>query len=235
MQKQPVKNGPTRTAGIPGIEAIEQICIVGRNLFQNQLIKSFLELEISFPCPITTAGEWDSATSVMQSNARPLALWDCFGISPGDIWTKMGLGGGPDPRSQAIALFNVEPDPGRDFEFAAVERSIRGIFYLNETPDVLAKGIGRILNGELWYSRKTTSQILMDRRRFRPRDEALEAMLTVREKQILISIASGATNSEVAETFSISLHTVKTHIYNVYKKIDVHNRLEATLWVARYL
>jgi DNA-binding NarL/FixJ family response regulator len=63
----------------------------------------------------------------------------------------------------------------------------------------------------------------------------MEAMLTAREKEILVAIASGSGNTEISDEFNISLNTVKTHVYNIYKKIDVRNRLEATLWVARYL
>ena len=239
MHKSSADNGTFPTTDQHPLPAIEQICIVGRNVFQNHLLKQFLEDQLAAAaCQVTLHNEWElnhSNHGDAVNDLYPLTLWDCFGVSPVDMWIKLGLGGGPDPRRQAIVLFNVEPDPGRDFEFQAIERSVRGVFYLNEPPQRLAKGIESILDGELWYSRKTFSRLLMDPQRFRPRDEASEAMLTAREREILVAIAAGATNSEIAAKFHISLHTVKTHIYNLYKKIDVHNRLEATLWVARYL
>ncbi len=54
--------------------------------------------------------------------------------------------------------------------------------------------------------------------------------LTKREKQILDLIASGASNKEISQDLSIGLSTVKSHIYNLYKKIDVTNRFQAMLW-----
>lgn len=54
--------------------------------------------------------------------------------------------------------------------------------------------------------------------------------LTAREGQILDLISGGAPNKEIADTLSIGLATVKSHIYNLYKKIGVKNRFQAILW-----
>ena len=56
-------------------------------------------------------------------------------------------------------------------------------------------------------------------------------ILTNREKEIVNLIAVGHSNTEIADKLCISHHTVKTHINNLFKKIDVPNRLQATLWV----
>ena len=63
----------------------------------------------------------------------------------------------------------------------------------------------------------------------------LKAQLTARECEILLLIASGKNNSQIADTLNISRNTVKTHLYNIYNKINVPNRLQAALWAAKHL
>ena len=59
--------------------------------------------------------------------------------------------------------------------------------------------------------------------------------LTRRETEILTLVASGYTNKAISDDFRISYHTVKTHMRNIYKKINVNNRFQAVLWAVTYL
>jgi LuxR family transcriptional regulator of csgAB operon len=45
----------------------------------------------------------------------------------------------------------------------------------------------------------------------------------------------GATNEEIGAKLCISTNTVKTHVYNIFHKIKVPNRLQAALWAAKNL
>jgi len=62
-----------------------------------------------------------------------------------------------------------------------------------------------------------------------------DACLTPREREILEQITQGASNRQIAEALFISTHTVKTHLHNIFQKIDVSGRLQAALWAAKHL
>ena len=67
----------------------------------------------------------------------------------------------------------------------------------------------------------------------RKRDEV--DILTPQEKKVLILLASGFKNAEIAQKLFISEKTVKTHIHKIFKKIKVSNRLQAALWASKNL
>jgi DNA-binding NarL/FixJ family response regulator len=53
--------------------------------------------------------------------------------------------------------------------------------------------------------------------------------LTKRERDILLLIRLGKTNKEVAQELDVSVNTVKTHLKNLFAKLEVHNRTQATI------
>ncbi len=59
------------------------------------------------------------------------------------------------------------------------------------------------------------------------------AELSAREREILTLVATGATNQQIAVRLSISINTVKAHLRNIFAKIGVESRTEATLWAVQ--
>ena len=54
-----------------------------------------------------------------------------------------------------------------------------------------------------------------------------DSPLTARERDVLELIAKGFKQSQIAEALSINQQTAKTHIKNAYKKLGVHNKVDA--------
>ena len=55
--------------------------------------------------------------------------------------------------------------------------------------------------------------------------------LSPREFHILFMMAGGLTNKDIAARLNISSHTVRTHLFNIFRKIHARNRVQASLWV----
>lgn len=62
-----------------------------------------------------------------------------------------------------------------------------------------------------------------------------QTLLTVREQEIIRYLMTGASNTEIADSLFVSEHTIKSHLYNVFKKLNVKNRLQAVSWAKEYL
>jgi LuxR family transcriptional regulator of csgAB operon len=88
----------------------------------------------------------------------------------------------------------------------------------------------------MWLSRDIMAKCILSQRSAGESSNKKDVIfLTRRELEILSMVVSGATNEEIAARICISPHTVKTHIYNIFKKINVPNRLQAALWAAKNL
>ena len=62
---------------------------------------------------------------------------------------------------------------------------------------------------------------------FQRRKNDTPSDLTEREVEILDLLAQGYRNKQIAEKLFLSPHTIRTHIYNIYEKLQVNNRVEA--------
>ena len=54
--------------------------------------------------------------------------------------------------------------------------------------------------------------------------------LTEREKEVLEIIIQGKSNPQIANELILSIHTVKAHLESIYKKLGVHNKVQAAVY-----
>lgn len=111
-------------------------------------------------------------------------------------------------------------------------KKIRGLFYVDDTLETFRKGFTAILNDEIWVPRT----VLMAWMNTPGKKKVVnnQEILSSREESVLKLMAGGMSNKEISEELYISANTVKAHLYNIYKKIDVCNRLQAARWASNY-
>ncbi|WP_435402668.1 LuxR C-terminal-related transcriptional regulator [Halomonas sp. MA07-2] len=132
-----------------------------------------------------------------------------------------------------VAALNI-----RDEQHAAELLShmhFSGVFYRTDSLDMICKGIGRLLEGHLWMSRSLMTRLIELFRKQSFNSYRPACGLTQRELEIIGLLGSGASNMQIADRLFVSEHTVKSHLYNIFKKIDVHNRTQAVNWARQNL
>ena len=209
------------------------IHIVGPGRLQNELMAFFLGQQTG--AKVLTRENFHSAQGIDDDHTgQPnLVLLDCQRKDPDSLLDELESYGQKILSRIFTALFNV--GPGLGIEEEAVARGVRGFFYEQDPVDRFSKGVSAILDGELWVSREIMSKCILKHKRQHSLPKGDTTGLTPRETEILAMIAVGAKNEEIADKLCISSHTVKTHIYNIFKKIGVPNRLQAALWAAKNL
>lgn len=210
------------------------VCIIGNNILQNELLLSFIEKQSGFEGVCLPNAKSPLPNKNNEATLSPFFLVDCNDINTKDLWTDMDSLKSSNGDLYYLAFCNVEPK--MEIEETAVASGVQGVFYKNDSPHMIRKGISAILNGDLWYPRRVLHKFIMRKNKSKNKAEhPIVKTLSERQKEILTLIASGYSSKKIAEKLNISVHTVKTHTYNLYKKLNVNSRLQATLWAAKYL
>ena len=210
----------------------DTIYLIGASTLQNCLLANCLQDEVGVTCLpdndiscLTRKGD--------GNNPGSLVLLDCQGKDGTQILTELKSINHNNSSKYRTVLINV--DDGRGDEEEYVWEGVQGLFYLTDPIEHFLKGIQALLQGELWLSRSLMSKCIRHGNLGLGPSEAKKAVLTKRQAEILALVAVGHSNEEIAQKLYISAHTVKTHLYTIFKKINVPNRMQASLWAAKNL
>merc|ERR1711879_1136298 len=179
-------------------------------------------------CQLATLESWQS---YRREFASTLLLVDVNCVEPAQLDDLLMLVCQEEGQVQ-LALLNVRKN---DWPEDRVRwSSVNGLFYHDSPRRTLINGIKALLVGEHWLPRNLTQRVLDDLRQPPQSAAMIGISLTPREHETLCLIKRGGSNQEIAEVLHLSPHTVKTHVYNLYRKLGVKNRIEALNWARRY-
>ena len=210
-----------------------KVYVIGNKRMTNELVLYFLDnsSDLSFNCVLV-----NNLTSFSINNAskvKNLVLCNCIDLNESDELNACGRHIATAPENSYWACFNVPKS--KKIAENAIKNGAKGIFFEDDSLSSLKKGIKVLLNDDLWFSRDilqtTLSNLVVSR--MEPPDPSDEKGLTRREKEILKLLALGKTNDQIANKLNISILTVKTHVSNIYRKINVPNRIQAIFWATK--
>ncbi len=119
-----------------------------------------------------------------------------------------------------------------DYVYAALRAGARGFLLKEAGPALLAQAVHAAASGDALIAPSVTTRLLKafaDAGPAAPPKQPIEA-LTDREEQVLVAVARGRTNKEIADELFITLSTVKSHITSLMTKLGVRNRVEIAMW-----
>lgn len=139
------------------------------------------------------------------------------------------------PHSKVVLFASPEY---KDEFVEAMKLGCCGILLKDASASLIEKSIQKVYAGEIWLDSTTTAAVI---RQFASPSEfpaahangkpsRERAQLSQREREIIVLIAQGYKNKEIAEKMFITEQTVKNHLHNVFDKLGVSDRLELALY-----
>ncbi|MFE9885760.1 response regulator [Streptomyces scopuliridis] len=134
-------------------------------------------------------------------------------------------------RSRILVLTTFDLD---EYAYDALRAGASGFLLKDALPDELASGIRAVAAGDAVISPGLTRK-LIDAFGSRlpghtPEQQRQLARLTNREREVLTAIATGLSNTQIAERLSLAESTVKSHVSSILTKIGVRDRVQAVIF-----
>lgn len=143
--------------------------------------------------------------------------------------TRRLAGPGVDDPLAVVVITTFDLD---EYVHGALKAGARGFLLKDAGPELLVQAIEAAANGDALISPSITRRLLTTLaglERSAPPAQPIEP-LTEREEEVLLTVARGRTNAEIAEELHITLSTVKTHVAALMNKLGARNRVEVAMW-----
>ena len=114
--------------------------------------------------------------------------------------------------------------------YPVIEAGATSYLLKTSSADNIANAIRETYNGQSILEPKVAAKMMMNMRKTTP----LHEDLTERELEILLLIAQGKQNQDIADELFIALKTVKTHVSNILSKLQVTDRTQAVIYAFKH-
>ena len=138
---------------------------------------------------------------------------------------------GPDV-ADPVAVVVITTFDLDEYVHDALRAGAIGFLLKDAGPELLGEAVRAAARGDSLISPSITRRLLATFAGPQKRARAAQPIdpLTGREEEVLLTIARGRTNAEIADELHISMSTVKTHIASLMAKLGARNRVEVAMW-----
>lgn len=133
-----------------------------------------------------------------------------------------------------VIVLTIHED--REYLFKTLQMGAEGYVLKDAEPAVLIEAIRNVYNGQSYIQPNMTKELVKEFNRvtLHEKEKSDENNLTSREIEVLELIAEGMINKEIARQLYISEKTVKNHVSNIFKKLDVSDRTQAAIYAFKH-
>ncbi|MGA7614064.1 MAG: response regulator transcription factor [Thermoanaerobaculia bacterium] len=112
----------------------------------------------------------------------------------------------------------------------AMHLGVAGVVLKEMAPALLIQCVRKVHSGGTWIEKESISRAIEKIMRKESVLQQMHALLTPRELEIVIEVAAGGSNQEIARKLFISEGTVKTHLHSIYEKLNLKGRMQLLLF-----
>lgn len=203
------------------------IMIADDHAMMREGIKQLLEFDGTMKV-IAEASDGDECLSILEKMKPDILLLDINMPSKNGIEVLQELRNKKDELKILILTVHNEVE----YLVKAVDIGVNGYVLKDSESAELKRAIEAIINGEN-FIQSDLIPLLNARLIKRDTDRDKIDQLTKREREVLIQVANGMFNKEIADSLLISERTVKNHISSIFKKIEVSDRTQAAVFAIR--
>ncbi|MFI5983676.1 response regulator [Streptomyces sp. NPDC051555] len=136
------------------------------------------------------------------------------------------------PRSRVLILTTFDLD---EYAFAGLRAGASGFLVKNTRPEELLAAIRNVAAGDAVVSPRITRRLLEDLRPHIPDGSAAERTqrlnrLSAREREVLVQVGAGRSNTEIAAALDLAEATVKSHLGRILHKLELRDRIQAVVF-----
>ena len=127
------------------------------------------------------------------------------------------------PEINFLVLTTFDTD---EYIYDAIEAGAKGFLLKDASREELFKAVRAVSRGDSLIDPSVAARVL-NRFAQLSRESAPQELLSERERQVLDLLAKGSANKEIAASLSLSESTIKTHVANIFQKLEVNDRTSA--------
>ncbi|MGW2788370.1 response regulator [Streptomyces sp. NPDC001251] len=181
--------------------------------------------------PVGEASDGDQAVRLARQLRPDVVLMDVrMPGTDGIEATRQVIRASPRSRVLILTIFDLD-----EYAFAGLGAGASGFLLKNTRPEQLLTAIRSVAAGDAVVSPRITRRLLEHLRPHIPdgsggdRDERL-SRLSAREREVLIQVGRGLSNTEIATALHLAEATVKAHLGRILPKLELRDRIQAVVF-----